>query len=165
MTKKSMGYLLLASLIFLNASTFTNLMAKDLESATAMDSTQDEIRDAIVDSLIDHDLDCLESRNNDKFKASELKIKDVFNGNFTLEVSLEHPLPVINLQNARIVDQQTHKYLMTVTLDANMRTVKTLHFVSFHNVKKVRVNRGTIVVPSYVEYMVDGAPFQKVVCN
>lgn len=162
MLRRVMGVYLL---VFLSVSSFSNLLAMDLKDLVEIDATNNEILDAIIDSLKKHDLNCVNTVKGSKMKASKLNIKDVFNKNYTLTVSSDRSQPLIFLEKIGALNSMKNKNQMTVTTDESMKVVTKINALSYDNVTRERVNVGTIIEPIYKEIVVDGAPFEIINCE
>jgi len=130
-----------------------------------LNATNDEIRDAIIASLQDNDLKCVNKINNSSTKASALNIAQVFDKDYTLKVSRDLSQPIITMEKIGANDNQKNKNVMFVTTDTNFKVVTELDIKSYNNVAKVRVNVGTILNPVFQEEMRTGKPFEDLNCK
>lgn len=127
-------------------------------------ATNDEIRDAVLLSLQDHDLNCVDLVNNETLKASTLMLARIFKEDYTLAVSADLSQPLITMEKT-YRNNPKFKNVMTVTTDKVFQLVTKLTVKSYKNVAAVRVNVGSILNPVYKEEVITGKPFEDLVCE
>jgi hypothetical protein len=145
-----MKSLLVVLLAIASMSAFSNILE--------VNSTNDEIRDAIIMSLQSNDLDC---KGTHEVKASSLLISNIFKGNYTVKISEDRSQPVITMERLG----GKNKNVIVVTTDNDFKVVTRLVLKSYDNLRWVRVNVGTILEPIFKEELREGKPFEDLVCE
>lgn len=135
-----MKNLILSAFLLMSFSGFADIVSPQ---------NDEDIINEIVASLEKNDLTCSIMSNNKKYKASELQIKIVFEGEVDLEI-LRGQQPVVNVTK----DQDDNTFAnMKVTTDSSYKVVTKLKILRYKvNEPTVeRVNVGTIIDPEYKE--------------
>lgn len=127
-------------------------------------ATNDEIRDAIIVSLRENDLKCVNMINNSHSDASKLIIGQIFDTDYTLTISSDNSQPIIRMEKVGVPNLSKVKFVMDVTTDANFKVVTALES-KIYEIVKVRVNIGTILNPVFREEMSTGKPLEHLKCR
>jgi hypothetical protein len=136
-----------------------NIVPTNVVSGEKIDN--DDIIQAITDSLIVKDLNCVDSVSGEKFKASTLNW-DGFSG-FGLELKTnEHEIPVIVL---KITDTMT----IELTSNSDLKVVEQIEAIRYNRstTTSTRKNVGTIINPKYETVIVNtkGTLAEQIICK
>ncbi len=154
-----MKKLLIGLVVFGSMSVFANTFE--------LNASNDEIRDAIIESLKTTKLSCINWLSSWQFEASTLEISKYFGKDYTLKISpIELPPILIQMQKSKIQDDGAKiRSLMKVYLSQDLKYVTHLDIKSFKNDKRVLVNIGTILEPKYQEQIINGNLFEDIICD
>lgn len=152
-----MKKLLIGLLILGSFSAFASILE--------VDATKDEIRDAIIASFDQHDLNCVNLVNNKQYKASELNISNLFKNDYKQIVSSDLSQPLITMIKNGIEGFPKARYELIVTTDRTLKIVTKLTLKSYSDSTIVLVNEGTILKPVFTEELIAGTIFEDLICQ
>ena len=130
---------------------FTLLMsASSFASIAEINATDDEIRDAVINSLLTHQLVCKRSVAPNKFSGADLKplIENFYEEDYVLRISKNNEQPLIVFDKTT-GDENEIKIVMKVTTNKSLKVVTGLELKIYKKVRVIQVNIGTILEPVY----------------
>ena len=121
-------------------------------SRFSFSAEETNVVNAIFDSLISHDLNCINLTENDSkvFKATKLKVSDLDYKHVQMTID-EKQQPVITFF---LVDWDEHEELVTIATNSDLNIVKEIKWTKNSVIKTKSKNLGTITNPRYEDIIV-----------
>lgn len=154
--------------MFIGLIALVSLTSASFASILEVSATNDDIRDAIIASLERSNLKCIVQAANGRSEELTMNysgLRSYFNGDYKLTALTELPQPLVELVKTDQTDEQISGVILSTTLSPDLKRVVKLS-LSFHeNVRKSRINAGTILNPVFQEGLDYGGPSLVVVCE